>query len=380
MTELIRPALYGARHPIVALTSLGPAARRRTAGAADADEPTRVEGPICESTDALGMHDLPPLRRGDLVAISDAGAYAASLGLDLQRAAAAAAGPPRGGRRCSGSARAGATRERRLIAALRCDDSPRSSPLVARSSLALASPAAPARRRRRRRPARPSRTRSTARPSTTTPGSSRPTTIAKAEATIDAIEARTGAEVVVYTQDSGDVPDDRRDRGEGARPDRPVGRRAARASTTGWSSSSTWSRTSSTARSSCTPAPASRRRYLVERASARRSSRTTCCRYLRDGDFDGALAVALAKVDAAATPEHAAELQTRPPGQRGRRARRRADRLPRPVRLGVLPLAPVRQGPGLPRRPVDPDAGAAARPDGRVRGDGHGRLARRGGR
>jgi len=40
---------------------------------------TRVEGPICESTDALGEHDLPPLRRADLVAIADTGAYAASL-------------------------------------------------------------------------------------------------------------------------------------------------------------------------------------------------------------------------------------------------------------------------------------------------------------
>jgi diaminopimelate decarboxylase len=76
MTELIRPALYGARHPIVALTSLG-----RPIGPDDspATEPTRVEGPICESTDALGVHDLPPLSRGDHVAISDAGAYAASL-------------------------------------------------------------------------------------------------------------------------------------------------------------------------------------------------------------------------------------------------------------------------------------------------------------
>ena len=76
MTELIRPALYGARHPIVALTSLG---RAVAADATDPTEPTRVEGPICESTDALGVHDLPPLRRGDLVAISDAGAYGASL-------------------------------------------------------------------------------------------------------------------------------------------------------------------------------------------------------------------------------------------------------------------------------------------------------------
>lgn len=78
MTELIRPALYGAHHPISALTSLG----RDVVPGAPPDSadirPTRVEGPICESTDALGTHDLPPLRRGDLVAIADAGAYAAS--------------------------------------------------------------------------------------------------------------------------------------------------------------------------------------------------------------------------------------------------------------------------------------------------------------
>jgi diaminopimelate decarboxylase len=76
MTELIRPALYGAQHPIVALTSLG-----RPVGESDvapAPTPTRVDGPVCESTDELGVHDLPPLRRGDLVAIADAGAYASS--------------------------------------------------------------------------------------------------------------------------------------------------------------------------------------------------------------------------------------------------------------------------------------------------------------
>jgi diaminopimelate decarboxylase len=75
MTELIRPALYGARHPVVALTSLG----RPVGSAAHDVAPTRVEGPICESTDALGTHALPPLRRGDIVAIADAGVYAASL-------------------------------------------------------------------------------------------------------------------------------------------------------------------------------------------------------------------------------------------------------------------------------------------------------------
>ena len=82
LTELIRPALYGARHPIVALTTLGqpiPADAPRPGGNGPGVEATRVEGPICESTDALGVHDLPPIRRGDLVAIADTGAYAASL-------------------------------------------------------------------------------------------------------------------------------------------------------------------------------------------------------------------------------------------------------------------------------------------------------------
>jgi len=40
----------------------------------------QVEDWFCESTDALGTHDLPPLRRDDLIVIGDAGAYAASQG------------------------------------------------------------------------------------------------------------------------------------------------------------------------------------------------------------------------------------------------------------------------------------------------------------
>ncbi|MBO0809189.1 MAG: diaminopimelate decarboxylase, partial [Actinobacteria bacterium] len=40
---------------------------------------TAVEGPVCESTDSFGRHLLPPLRRGDLVAIGQAGAYGASF-------------------------------------------------------------------------------------------------------------------------------------------------------------------------------------------------------------------------------------------------------------------------------------------------------------
>ena len=103
--------------------------------------------------------------------------------------------------------------------------------------------------------------------------------------------------------------------------------------------------------------------------------------YLATADFDGALAVALTKVDAAAT--------ARTRGRRSQRARQVnavVGLVGAPiVFLGlsgwaVLSLAPVRQGPGLPRRPVGPDAGPAARPDRRVGRDGHGRRARRDGR
>jgi len=77
MTELIRPALYEARHDVVALTSLGRPVDPEAEPAVH--EPADLEGPICESTDHLGQHRLPPVRRGDLVVIRDAGAYAASL-------------------------------------------------------------------------------------------------------------------------------------------------------------------------------------------------------------------------------------------------------------------------------------------------------------
>jgi diaminopimelate decarboxylase len=79
MTELIRPALYGARHEIVALTSLGMDVEPSAAARPPVAPIAAVHGPICESTDALGDHRLPPLRRGDVVAIRDAGAYGASI-------------------------------------------------------------------------------------------------------------------------------------------------------------------------------------------------------------------------------------------------------------------------------------------------------------
>jgi diaminopimelate decarboxylase len=71
MTEFIRPALYGSHHPVHAL----PGARRPAGDARD----TALEGAVCESTDSFGVHPLPPLLRGDLLAIESAGAYAASF-------------------------------------------------------------------------------------------------------------------------------------------------------------------------------------------------------------------------------------------------------------------------------------------------------------
>jgi diaminopimelate decarboxylase len=69
MNDLIRPALYGAHHRIVPV--------RPRAGEAS---PTTVVGPVCESGDTFAIERaLPPLERGDLVAILDAGAYGSAM-------------------------------------------------------------------------------------------------------------------------------------------------------------------------------------------------------------------------------------------------------------------------------------------------------------
>ena len=80
MTELIRPMLYGARHRVAALTALGRPVEPGGAGTEESG-PARVDGPVCEGTDTFGDQLLPPVRRGDLVAIADAGAYGASMAM-----------------------------------------------------------------------------------------------------------------------------------------------------------------------------------------------------------------------------------------------------------------------------------------------------------
>jgi diaminopimelate decarboxylase len=75
MTELLRPALYGAFHRIEPVTG-GPAGDRHY----------ELVGPVCESSDVVGRNRLlPPLAPGDLVAIRDAGAYGSVMASNYNR-------------------------------------------------------------------------------------------------------------------------------------------------------------------------------------------------------------------------------------------------------------------------------------------------------
>ena len=204
-----------------------------------------------------------------------------------------------------------------------------------------------------RRPARRSPTPRRTGRSTTSPGIFSPDAIVKAESVIDGIEARTGAEVVVYSQLTGLRRRHRR---------RP--RRAPAPSSTSGASGRPGFDDGMVIFFDIDPSLEHGQVQLYagpgfEAAFLSNSERQSIFEndmvpLLRSGDFDGALEAALTKVDAAATPEHAAAARARPPDQRRPRAGRGADPVPGPRRLGVLPLAAVRQGPGLPRRPVDP--------------------------
>ena len=69
MNDLVRPTLYGARHPV----------RTHRESAAPFLESV-VAGPVCESGDVLARDvPLPGLEEGDLLAIGHAGAYGAVM-------------------------------------------------------------------------------------------------------------------------------------------------------------------------------------------------------------------------------------------------------------------------------------------------------------
>jgi len=70
MQTLLRPALYGAYHPVLAANRL-----HEPEG-----EPVTIVGPVCENTDVLARDRmLPELREGDVLAILNAGAYGFSM-------------------------------------------------------------------------------------------------------------------------------------------------------------------------------------------------------------------------------------------------------------------------------------------------------------
>lgn len=75
MTELIRPALYGARHRIENLSS-----EETTANGEPTCSKYDVVGPVCESSDTF-MSDcpLPTTKRGDIIVLRSAGAYGETM-------------------------------------------------------------------------------------------------------------------------------------------------------------------------------------------------------------------------------------------------------------------------------------------------------------
>jgi diaminopimelate decarboxylase len=68
MSELIRPALYGSYHEIVPVVE-----RAGTPATFD------VVGPVCESSDVLGVDRALAIAEGDLLAVLSAGAYAMAM-------------------------------------------------------------------------------------------------------------------------------------------------------------------------------------------------------------------------------------------------------------------------------------------------------------
>ena len=75
MTDLLRPALYGAWHDIAPVNPRP-----------GADRLCDIVGPVCETTDTLGSaRRLPPVEVGDLLVVRDAGAYGSVMASNYNR-------------------------------------------------------------------------------------------------------------------------------------------------------------------------------------------------------------------------------------------------------------------------------------------------------
>jgi diaminopimelate decarboxylase len=72
MADLLRPALYGARHPIRVVSKSGCTEA--------ATEIVDIDGPLCENADRLGRGvSLPEVQPDDLLAVAEAGAYGLTM-------------------------------------------------------------------------------------------------------------------------------------------------------------------------------------------------------------------------------------------------------------------------------------------------------------
>lgn len=78
LTELMRPSLYGAFHEIEVIEDASQSSDKTSATSSHVS--VDIVGPICESTDYFAKdRNLPELKRGDLIAIHNCGAYASSM-------------------------------------------------------------------------------------------------------------------------------------------------------------------------------------------------------------------------------------------------------------------------------------------------------------
>lgn len=83
MADLLRPALYGAHHPVRLVEGgesdrggTGPSGGAGGRSGVEPGLPTDVDGPLCENADRLGQDvELPAVAAGDLLAVGTAGAY-----------------------------------------------------------------------------------------------------------------------------------------------------------------------------------------------------------------------------------------------------------------------------------------------------------------
>ena len=136
-----------------------------------------------------------------------------------------------------------------------------------------------------------------------------PETIVAAESTIDAIEARTGAEVVVYTQDSGEyglTTEETEAKARALIDQWGIGRKGF---DDGMVIFFDMDPSLQHGQVQLYAAPGFEAAFLSN-SDRQAIYENDMLPYLRDAQFDDALKVALAKVDAAATPEHASSLQT----------------------------------------------------------------------